>query len=407
MRADGQRTTGFGPGLLVTAAFIGPGTLTTASVAGARFGYTLLWAAAFSVLATLVLQEMAARLGAAGRCGLGTALRTAVRTPLVRGPLLALVAVGIGGGNAAFQTGNVLGAAVAVADLSGTAPSVWAPVIGGLACTLLWSGTYAVIERALMLLVAVMGGVFLVTAALAGPPPAAVLSGLLTPGVPPGSLLTILALIGTTVVPYNLFLHASAAHTKWRDATPAGRALRTARADTCVSVGLGGLFTLAILATAAATFFRHGVPLDNAADMAAQLEPLAGRHARLLFAIGLFAAGLTSAITAPLAAAYAVAETLGWPADTRAWRFRLVWGAVVLVGTWLAWADLRPLSVILAAQAVNACLLPVLAGCLLAVMNRRDVLGAATNGPLANLAGGAVLLVVAGLGVVQFLRILG
>lgn len=407
MRAGGQRTMGLGPGLLVTAAFIGPGTLTTASVAGARFGFALVWAVAFSVLATVILQEMAARLGVAGRSGLGTALRTAVRTPLVRGPLLALVVVGIGGGNAAFQTGNVLGAAVAVADLSGTAPSTWAPVIGGLAGALLWSGRYAVIERVLILLVAVMGSVFLVTAVLAGPPPAAVLRGLFTPGVPPGSLMTILALIGTTVVPYNLFLHASAVRAKWPGPGSAGPALRTARTDTFVSVGLGGLLTLAILATAAATFFRHGVPLDNAADMAVQLEPLAGRHARLLFAVGLFAAGLTSAVTAPLAAAYAVAETLGWRADAHAWRFRLVWGAVVLIGTGLAWADLRPITVILAAQAVNACLLPVLAGCLLAVMNRRDVMGDATNGPLANLAGIAVLLVVTGLGVFQFFRILG
>lgn len=407
MRAGGQRTMGLGPGLLVTAAFIGPGTLTTASVAGARYGFALVWAVAFSVLATVILQEMAARLGVAGRSGLGTALRTAVRAPLVRGPLLALVVVGIGGGNAAFQTGNVLGAAVAVADLSGTAPAVWAPVIGGLVGALLWSGRYAVIERVLMLLVAVMGGVFLVTAVLAGPPPAAVLRGLFTPGVPPGSLVTILALIGTTVVPYNLFLHASAVRAKWPDAGSAGQALHTARTDTFVSVGLGGLLTLVILATAAATFFRHGMPLDNAADMAVQLEPLAGRHARLLFAVGLFAAGLTSAVAAPLAAAYAVAETLGWRADPHAWRFRLVWGAVVLIGTGLAWADLRPIAVILAAQAVNACLLPVLAGCLLAVMNRRDVMGDATNGPLANLAGVAVLLVVTGLGVFQFFRILG
>ena len=398
---------GLGPGLLVTAAFIGPGTLTTASVAGARFGFALVWAVAFSVLATIVLQEMAARLGVAGRCGLGSALRTAVRTPLVRGPLLALVIVGIGGGNAAFQTGNVLGATVAVADLSGTAPVAWAPVIGGLASALLWSGRYAVIERVLMLLVAVMGGVFLLTAVLVGPPSGAVLRGLFTPSVPPGSLVTILALIGTTVVPYNLFLHASAVRAKWTDAGSAGLALRTARTDTFVSVGLGGLLTLAILATAAATFFRHGVPLDNAADMAAQLEPLAGRHARLLFAVGLFAAGLTSAVTAPLAAAYAVAETLGWRTNPRAWRFRLVWGAVVLIGTGLAWADLRPIVVILAAQAANACLLPVLAGCLLAVMNRRDVMASATNGPLANLAGVAVLLVVTGLGVFQFFRILG
>ena len=101
-----QRKSAFGPGLLVTAAFIGPGTVTTASVAGAQFGFALVWAVGFSVFATLVLQEMAARLGVIARSGLGEALRTVIQTPLLRITLPLLVVIGIGGGNAAFEMGK-------------------------------------------------------------------------------------------------------------------------------------------------------------------------------------------------------------------------------------------------------------------------------------------------------------
>ena len=402
-----KRKRPFGPGLLVAAAFIGPGTVTTASVAGAQFGFALVWAVGFSVFATLVLQEMAARLGIVARSGLGEALRTAIQTPLLRLLLLILVVIGIGGGNAAFEMGNILGAALALAEVSGLSTSSWTLVVGGLAFVLLWSGTYAAIERVLVLLVLLMSGVFLLTALLVQPPLWDILTGFFSPTIPAGSFVTVLALVGTTVVPYNLFLHASTVQAKWPATLPASQALREARADTFLSISLGGVLTLALVATAAAAFFRHGIALENAASMAKQLEPLVGSHARLLFATGLFAAGLTSAITAPLAAAYATAGVLGWSVDVDTGKVRLVWSAVILIGTGLAFFGRQPLLAILLAQAVNACLLPLLAGCLLFVMNKHKLLGSYTNGALANVAGGAVVLIVTGLGVFQFFRVWG
>ena len=396
----------FGPGLLVAAAFIGPGTVTTASVAGAQFGFALVWAVGFSVFATLVLQEMAARLGIMTRSGLGEALRAAIQAPLLRLLLLTLVVIGIGGGNAAFEMGNILGAAVALAEVSGLPTAAWTLAVGGLAFVLLWSGTYTAIERVLVLLVMLMSGVFLLTALLVQPSLSDILAGF-SPALPVGSFVTVIALIGTTVVPYNLFLHASAVQAKWPATLSASQALREARRDTFLSISLGGVLTLALVATAAATFFRQGIALENAASIARQLEPLVGSHARLLFATGLFAAGLTSAITAPLAAAYAVAGVLGWSADSDTGKVRLVWSAVVLLGTGFAFFGQRPLVAILLAQAVNACLLPLLAGCLLFVMNKQKLLGSYTNGMLANMAGGAVVLIVTGLGVFQFFRVWG
>ena len=95
-----------GPGLLVTAAFIGPGTIITSSRAGARYGFALLWAVVFSVIATAVLQEMAARLGIVRRSGLSDAIRQSFRRPLLRYAALGLVALAITVGNAAYEGGK-------------------------------------------------------------------------------------------------------------------------------------------------------------------------------------------------------------------------------------------------------------------------------------------------------------
>ena len=102
----------FGPGILVAAAFIGPGTITTASIAGAQFGFALLWALLFSALATFLLQEMTARLALVTRQGLAEALRATYRGTWLGTAAVILVVAAVGIGNAAYQTGNITGAAM-------------------------------------------------------------------------------------------------------------------------------------------------------------------------------------------------------------------------------------------------------------------------------------------------------
>lgn len=397
----------YGPGFLVVAAFIGPGTVTTASVAGARFGYGLVWALIFSVLATIVLQEMAARLGLVSRRGLGQALRTVFADSRLRLPVCALVVAGIGGGNAAFETGNITGAAVGLALLSGGPAQLWALGIGLLVVFLLALGSYRALERCLLVLVLGMSLVFVLTAVLARPSAAELVQGAVWPSLPADSVLLVVALIGTTVVPYNLFLHADAVRERWADELPQPTALRIVRRDTWLSVSIGGVMTLAVVSTAAGAFFVRGIPLDNVGSMADQLAPLLGSAARSFFAAGLLCAGITSAITAPLAAAYATAGILGWQRDLRSWRLRAVWGVIVLIGTGLAVVGQSPVAAIIVAQAINGVLLPVVAVFLLVVMNRRELLGEYTNGWLANLSGTLVVVVVSALGLYQLWTVVG
>ena len=393
----------FGPGLLVTAAFIGPGSIATASVAGANFGFVLLWALLFSLIATVVLQEMAARLGLVSNAGLAEALRTTFNNPFINRTAVALVVAAIGIGNAAYEAGNISGAALGLQSITDLSAASCAVALGLAASVLLGTSGYKLLEPILIVLVLIMSSVFVVTMFAVGVDFSALIKGLLVPSLPAGSLLTVIALIGTTVVPYNLFLHASLVQEKWRG-VDLNTALAESRSDTLVSISLGGLITLAVMSTAAVAFFDTGRAFSSS-SMATQLEPILGTSANLFFALGLIAAGLTSAITAPLAAAYAVSGAMGWSTHFADRRFRGIWMTVLIIGTTFAAIGTKPIAAILFAQAANGLLLPIVAIFLLIIMNRSDLLGEHRNKFFANLIGGLVVIIVTALGVFKLAKV--
>lgn len=386
-----------GPGALVTAAFIGPGTVTACTLAGANFGYALAWALVIATLATIILQEMAARLGVVTRKGLGENLADLFADGAFKWPLAVLVGLALYLGNAAYEAGNLTGAALGISGILGESRPVFVASVVGmamLAAILLLAGTYRQIERVLMVLVAVMASAFVATFVIVQPDLGALGAAIVTPAIPAGGLLTVAALVGTTVVPYNLFLHASAA----RNAFSGAQDLPAARHDAAVTIGLGGLVAILILSTASASLFARGIAVEGASDMAEQLAPLFGPFARYLLGIGLFAAGLTSAITAPLATGYAMSEILRLEGGQQGRGFRIIALSVILVGSILALAGIRPIEVIVIAQIANGLLLPIIAAFLLYAVNRAKLLGEHANGTLANLLGIAVVLLAAGLG---------
>jgi manganese transport protein len=387
-----SRWRGIGPGLVVTAAFIGPGTVTTATLAGARFGTALLWTLVFATLATMVLQEMSARLGLATSAGLGQALRAAPGPRWVGIALAALAVTAVVSGAAAYEAGNLTGAGLGLAGATGVHPKWWALIGAIVAAALLGTGRYRLLERVLVVCVAVMGAVFLLTALLVAPRVPALLSGLAVPHLPAGAGLTALGLVGTTIVPYNLFLHAAAARERWNGAAD----LPAARLDLVLAIGLGGLVSAAIVVTAAAALGNREI--HSATDMASQLQPLLGRWAARAFTVGFAAAGLSSAITAPLAAAYATLDAFGWGRDVRRPVARIVLFGTMIVGTVIALVGTRPVPLILFAQVLNGLVLPIVALVLLIAMNDRRRLGEHVNGWWANLLGGLIVVLCAVLG---------
>ncbi len=352
---------GFGPGLLVAAAFIGPGTVVSASKAGAAHGCQLLWTIVFAVAGAVALQYFAARLGILSGRGLGERIQQLLQdSPFLR-PTIALVVAAIGIGNAAYQTGNLSGAATGLAAVAGGETSTWVVVLGATTLVLLALGHYAWLQRVLIGMVVVLSLAFLVSASQSLPAAGRLLRGALAPQVTVENLTLVLALIGTTIVPYNLFLHASSAAENWRGVEPQ-IALRQAWWDTLLSILLGGLVTAAIMVTASTAFFDQGKSLTSASEIATQLRPTLGPLSSAAFSIGLFAAGLTSAITAPLATAFALAGVLGWPTELQSWRFRGVAFLVVIAGVTCAvvWGA-TPAKTIVFAQVANGLLLPIIA----------------------------------------------
>jgi len=381
---------------MVAAAFIGPGTVTTATIAGSSFGYTLLWAVGFSIVATFVLQEMSARLGVMGQMGVGEAIRSKVNKRWLFLVVAALVIGAILIGNAAYEAGNITGAVLGFeVDWPALPFNPLILLIGVVAFLLLWSGRYKLIEKSLVLLVSVMGVVFIAAAIILKPDLSSTLVGLFVPAAPQGSMIMIVSLIGTTVVPYNLFLHASTVKTRWQDSAD----LTTARTDTLISVVGGGLITMAILITSAIAFQGVDQEVNSASDLALQLRPLLGSWSGSFIAVGFLAAGLSSSITAPLAAAYATSEILGWKEDLQGKKFRIIWLLVLGAGVLFSSLGFRPTLVILFAQFTNGLLLPVVATFLLWIMNDHRIMGVHYNNLWTNILGILVIIATIVLGV--------
>mgnify|MGYP006299093163 CR=1 FL=1 len=351
----------------LSAAFLGPGTVTTAAQAGASHRFELVWALVFGIVACVTLQEAAARLTIVSGKPLGRAVAEGWRTRTFAFCLVGSVVLGC----AAYEAGNVLGGVAGLRLLVPQAlPMALTGGLGLVAALALLLGAPGRIARVLGAVVALMGVAFLYTAFRLQPSVGDVAAGAVTPSIPAGADMLTLALVGTTVVPYNLFLGSGLAR---------GESLPLARFGITVAVVLGGIISVTVLVAGSAVEGPFGFP-----QLAAVLENQGGILAAGLFAFGLAAAGLSSAITAPLAAGLAVSGVLP---EGRIGRGGIVAIAlaVLVFGLGFGLAGVRPVPVIIAAQALNGFVLPAVALFLLIAVNDRSLMGDEhLNGPLGN-----------------------
>ena len=395
-----------GPGPFIAAAFIGPGTVTLCTLSGANFGYTLLWAMALSILATIALQEMSARLGIISQKGLAEVIRTEIKNPLLRAGAILLILSAIVIGNAAYEAGNISGGALGLEAvfgerafmLGGFPLNIFCAAIGVIAFILLYIGNYKVLEKALISLVVLMSLSFLIAAVMTKPDFVEIIKGIFRPKLPQNSILTVIGLIGTTVVPYNLFLHSSLVKEKWSKESD----LKYARKDTIIAIALGGAVSMCIIISAAAIQTQD---INNASDLAKGLEPLFGSLAKYVLSIGLFAAGITSAITAPLAAAFVASGCLGWKPNMRSAKFRSVWMFILILGVLSSTSGFKSIEIIKFAQVANGILLPVIAGVLIWIVNKKSILGIHRNNLKQNILGVSILAITIFLGLKSILKV--
>ncbi|RZS97492.1 Nramp family divalent metal transporter [Cecembia calidifontis] len=397
-----------GPGPLVAAAFIGPGTVTVCTLAGVNFGYDLLWALALSVFTTIVLQEMAARIGLITQRGLASNLSVTIQKSVWRFFSLTLVLLAIVLGNAAYEAGNISGGALGAEifldltkiELGKLQINPLNVLIGVFALVLLFSGSYTLIIRFLTGLVILMSLAFVVSAILVQPPLSALLQGFV-PRIQGDQIITIVALIGTTVVPYNLFLHSGLVAKRWQNLED----LKYVRTDTMIAVVLGGLVSMAIVVTGVA---GASIEVNSAVDLAKGLEPLlGGKLAKYFIAFGLFAAGITSAVTAPLAASMVITESFGCSSDIKGMGMKGSIGIVLGLGLVFSSLGIRPVQLITLAQLANGILLPLLSGYVIWLVNRKSLMKGFENSLGMNLLSMIIWLITLLLGFLSILKVFG
>ena len=357
-----------GPGILIAAAFIGPGTVTLCTIAGASFGYSLIWAILLSIFATIFLQELSLRIGLVSQKNIIEVIRKSIKSKFLNRLLLILIISSILIGNTAYEAGNITGASLGIAALLDFNSINLIPLlIGIIAFAILFQGDYRVLEKTLIALVILMSISFIISAIITKPKFYDIVNGILYPKINQSNLLIVLGLIGTTVVPYNIFLHSSLVTEKWKSV----KKIKTARIESFISILLGGVISLSIIITAASSMNQE---ITNVIDLAKGLEPLYGKFSIYFLGVGLFASGITSSITAPLAAAYVAKSCFGWNDTLKSIKFRLVWIFVLLFGVIVSLLDLNPIEIIKFAQFSNSLLLPIIAIILLWLVNKSEII---------------------------------
>ena len=375
-----------GPGALIAAAFIGPGTVTLCTIAGASFGYSLIWAIILSIFSTIVLQEMSLRIGLITKMNLAEVIRINIKSKFINRLFLLLIICSILIGNAAYEAGNITGASLGISAILNSESINYIPIfIGLIAFIILYQGNYKILERFLVLLVLIMSISFFITAIMTKPNFESLLNGILSPELNSNNIMVVLGLVGTTVVPYNLFLHSSLVSEKWGSSNK----LKVARFESFFSILIGGLISLSIIITAASV---NNKDVNGVIDLAKGLEPLYGKFAIYFLGIGLFASGITSSITAPLAAAYVAKSCFDWDDSLKSQKFRAIWIIILFSGVIASMVELNPIEIIKFAQFSNSLLLPIIAIILLWLINNKSIISQRYRYKFQNILGSVIFI---------------
>jgi NRAMP (natural resistance-associated macrophage protein)-like metal ion transporter len=381
-----------GPGLIAGIAGNDAGGITTYSVMGAQSGLTLLWLFPITIVVLAIVQEMAARLGVVTGQGLSDLIRDrfGVRPTAFAMAILLLA-------NVANTVAEFSGAAAAL-EIFGISRYLVVPVVALAIWALVIKASYRTVERVFLSVIVVFLA-YVVSAILSHPDWGLVGRSLVTPtlDLAPATLLLMVAVVGTTITPYMQFYLTSAVAEKGIGEDE----LRLEQADAIGGSVWTNLIAVFIVVATATTIGAAGAQITTASDAARALEPVAGRLAEALFAIGLFGASVLAATIMPISTAFVICEAFGWESgvdkrfgDARAffsiYTFVLAAGALVVL---LPGLDLLPL--IVASQNLQGLLLPIVLVFMVVLVNDKRLMGRHRNGRVANvLAWSAVGLVV-------------
>lgn len=370
-----------GPGIIAAAAGNDAGGIATYASVGASFGYSLLWMLVLMTISLVVVQEMCARMGAATGQGMADLIRENFGIRLTAIVMLTLFIA-----NTAIVASEFVGIAASL-ELFGITRYVSVPLTAVFLWGLIVHGSYKAVERVFLLMSLVFLG-YVGSAFLAHPQWSEALRHAIVPSFQfdRGYITMFIATVGTTLTPYmQIYVQSSTAE---KGVTMRDYAYE--RLDVIFGAIFANVIAFFIIVSTAATLFASGAQVATAADAAIALAPLAGPYATTLFAIGLFGASTLAAGVLPLATAYSITEALGFEKGisrtfSEAPVFMAIFTGLIAFGAAVSLIPGLPIiQTLVAIQALNGALLPVMLFSMLKLVNDRDVMGQYVNTPFQN-----------------------
>ncbi|MDE2180286.1 MAG: divalent metal cation transporter, partial [candidate division NC10 bacterium] len=371
-----------GPGIITASVDQDAGGIATYSLAGARYGFGLLWTIPLIVISLAVIQEMNARMGIFAGKGLAELIRErlGVRVTLIALSVLALA-------NLANTVANFAGIAAST-EIYGVSRYFSVPASALLLSWLVVKGTYRFVEKA-FLVSSALYLVYAISAFLARPSWLEVLHETVRPNFHMDSayLTMLITVVGTTIAPWMLFYLQSSVVDKGIST----REFSYARADAYLGSVIAGVMMFFIIVACGATLFPHGIRVETAEQAAMAIEPFAGRFAAFLFGFGLFNSSIAAAAVIPLSTAYAVCEGLGWDTGiNRTFReapgfFSIYLSIVGASALLILWPKAPLITIMYLSQTLNGILLPFVLIFMLLLINDRAIMGIRVNSPTYNL----------------------
>lgn len=288
-----------GPGLLVTVGFIDPGNWASNIAAGSEFGFTLLWMVTLSTIMLIILQHNVAHLGIATGLCLAEAATKYTKPWASSGILTTAMLASV-----STSLAEILGGAIALQMLFNIPIPTGAILVVIFVAIMLFTNSYALIEKIIIAFVSIIGLSFLYELNLVEIDWAAVGMGWVTPSIPEGSILIVMSVLGAVVMPHNLFLHSEIIQSRqWNleDDAVIKKQLDYEFVDTLVSMLIGWAINSSMIILAATTFFATGAHVNELQQAQSMLGPLLGNNAGVVFAIALLFAGIASTITSGMA----------------------------------------------------------------------------------------------------------
>ena len=385
-----------GPGIITANVDNDAGGITTYSVAGAHFGYSLIWSFIPIIVALIIIQEMCSRMAVVTGKGLADLIREEFGVRVTFYAMIVLIFSNL------FNTISEFAGIAASAELFGTSKYVFVPIFAFLVWVLIVKGTYKSVEK-IFLIACVFYISYILSGYLSKPDWREVMQSSVKPQIHfnKAYLLMLIGVIGTTIAPWMQFYQQSSVVEK-------GIKLENykySRVDVIVGAFVVNIVAIFIVLVCANTLFKHGIRIESAKDAALALKPLAGKYCFYLFAFGLLNASVFSACILPLSTAYSVCEGMGWEVGVNrrfreAPQFYTLYTAIIIIGALvILLPNVKLIPIMLISQASNGILLPFVLIFMLLLVNNKRLMGKYTNSKTYNILAISTIILMIGLSI--------